>query len=362
MAKSSESLTQVRELSRTHDTLLTVGALLGSLCVIATLVGLLVGAKPLVFRSGSMSPAITTGALAVSLPVEASDIHVGDVLSVENTTGVRVTHRVVSVDIDRGVAAVRLKGDANDVPDAVPYTLRQADRVIFSAPLLGYFVAWLSSSAAVFAGGFFTAYLLYLAFGQSVARKSSTSGDDNSKPGSGWAGRKIVRRNRPARHPGNKTRDIRLQAGTTAFSIVVLTASALHTAAPSHAAFLDYSTASGSFTSASLIKPGLSCDNSGSYDVKLTLTHPGDFAEQYELHSLLPAKLWAAASWKAGNTVSVILDADDAAFNFNRETTVNFRASSKFGSWTSVPELRDVKYSPEANILFLGFVPASLRC
>ena len=362
MAKSSISPTEVRELSRTNNRLLTVGSVLGSLCVIATLAGLLVGAKPLIFRSGSMSPAITTGALGVSVPVQASEIRVGDVLSVENASGIRVTHRVVRVDTNNGIASVTLKGDANGVPDAAPYRLREADRVIFSAPLLGYVVAWLNSSAAVFAGGLFTAYLLYLAFGHRGSSRPPRDEDKDAKPGSASDGRKILRRHHPARHSGRDTRGIRLQAGTTAVSVLVLTCSALFTAAPSQAAFSDYSTASGSFTSASLIRPGLRCDNSGSYNVKLTLTHPGDFAEQYELRSLLPAKLWSSASWQAGSTVSVTIDADDAALNFSRETTVTFRASSKFGPWTSIPELGDVTFTPETSILFLGLVPPSLRC
>ena len=239
MAKSSISPTEVRELSRTHNRLLTVGAVLGSLCVIATLAGLLVGAKPLIFRSGSMSPAITTGALGVSVPVQASEIRVGDVLSVENTSGIRITHRVVRVVTNNGIASVTLKGDANGVPDAAPYTLREADRVIFSAPLLGYVVAWLNSSAAVFAGGLFTAYLLYLAFGRRGSSRPPRDEDDDATPGSASGGRKILRRHHPARHSGRDTRGIRLQAGTTAVSVLVLTCSAFFTAAPSQAAAQD---------------------------------------------------------------------------------------------------------------------------
>jgi hypothetical protein len=291
--------------------------------------------------------------------VQASEIRVGDVLSVENASGIRVTHRVVRVNTTNGIASVSLKGDANGVPDAAPYTVREADRVIFSAPLLGYVVAWLNSSAAVFAGGLFTAYLLYLAFGHRGNSRPPRDEDNDGKPGSSPDSRRILRRHRPARHTERDTRGIRLQAGTTVVSVLVLTCSALFTAAPSQAAFTDSSAAAGSYKAASLGSPTLGCTNSGNYDVTLTLTHPGDFATQYELRSLLPAKQWAAASWQAGSPVSVTIYADDDAFTYSQQTTVTFQASSKFKSWTSSPASETVDFRPAT---LLSIIRARLRC
>lgn len=46
---------------------LTVGAVAGLICVVAATASMLFGIKPLVFRSGSMSPEITTGSLALAV-------------------------------------------------------------------------------------------------------------------------------------------------------------------------------------------------------------------------------------------------------------------------------------------------------
>jgi signal peptidase I len=349
----------MRRLSRLQNNLLTVGAILGALCLLAALVVVLVGAKPLVFRSGSMAPAIPTGALGISIPVEAASIRTGDIISVETATGVRITHRVVSAEISGDTATVILKGDANSIPDAAPYVLQKADRVVAHTPLLGYAVAWLSSSAAVFAGGLFTAYLLYLAFGARGRRRSrpepsqadptgSEAQQDEDRP---TGGHRAERRGRRA---------TRLTAMSVA-SLTLLAGAALHSASPSQAAFTDTGSGTAQFAATTLAAPTLTCQNSGSYNVTFTLTHPGDFGTIYELRTLVPARLWDSGSWP-GSPVSVTIDADHSAFNFNQSTDVEFRASSKFGSWVSAPALKSVRYTPETSILFVGLVPAKLRC
>ncbi|MFJ5693583.1 signal peptidase I [Arthrobacter sp. NPDC093125] len=368
MAKSSISPTEVRELSRTHNRLLTVGSVLGSLCVIATLAGLLVGAKPLIFRSGSMSPAITTGALGVSVPVQASEIRVGDVLSVENTSGIRVTHRVVRVDINNGIASVTLKGDANGVPDAAPYTLREADRVIFSAPLLGYVVAWLNSSAAVFAGGLFTAYLLYLAFGQRVASRPPTSGDGGTKLGRASAGRKIHRRSRTGRHSGQDKRRIRLLAGTTVASVLALTGSALHTATPSHAAFTDSANAAATLSAVQPEAPDVTCvqhyTNEG-----LAGSTPTWVEVKWQPSSGvgISPTAYRLTTQKAGSNESAgeLLQPVVTVRNYSTGTlTANtvVRIYSRYGTWESIPDAVNLNYTAGLLGGILGAVPAKLQC
>ncbi|ALV42643.1 hypothetical protein AU252_17020 [Pseudarthrobacter sulfonivorans] len=342
----------MRRLSRFQNNLLTLGAILGALCLLVALAAVLTGAKPLLFRSGSMAPAIPTGALGISVPVDANTIRIGDVISVENAAGVRITHRVVSAEISGDTATVSLKGDANSIPDAEPYVLRVADRVVAHAPLIGYAVAWLSSSAAVFAGGLFTAYLLYLAFGAPARRSSQPEPhQDADRPSRGD----------PAERHGRRATRF------TAMALVglgVLTGGALHTATPSQAAFLDAAQATASFTSATLTAPTLTCQNSGSNDVTLTLTHAGDFANLYELRTLVPAKLWASAAWQPGTPVGVLIDADDSVFTYTQTTDVGFRASSSFGSWASAPALKSVRYTPPvlAIPLISDLLPGSLRC
>ena len=72
---------------------------------------------PIVVRSDSMSPEINRGDLVIARAASAGDVEVGDVISVENRAGVRVTHRVETVDPFGSSIQFTLKGDANAVPD-----------------------------------------------------------------------------------------------------------------------------------------------------------------------------------------------------------------------------------------------------
>lgn len=159
--------------SRAWNVALNVGAVVGLICVLATVASLVFGIKPLIFRSGSMSPEIPTGALALSKATSAGELQPGDVVSVHNEQGTRITHRVHEiVSRDGGSAVLILKGDANENVDLTPYTVAEADRVFASVPVLGYVVSWLSSSVAIFLGGVLAGGLLVLAFGPGAQRKS----------------------------------------------------------------------------------------------------------------------------------------------------------------------------------------------
>lgn len=151
-----------------REVALTFGAIAGLICIVATVAALLFDVKPLIFRSGSMSPEITTGSLALARTVPASELSVGDIVSVENTGGTRITHRVYAIqEQTTDSASVTLKGDANADPDVEPYVITEAERVIWSAGGLGYVAAWLSSSTAIFLGGALVGALLVI-----VARPS----------------------------------------------------------------------------------------------------------------------------------------------------------------------------------------------
>ncbi|MFC3964957.1 hypothetical protein [Nocardia jiangsuensis] len=144
---------------------LAAGAVAGLACVVVALAALLFGVTPLLFRSGSMEPAIGTGSVALARTVNATDLVPGDVVSVTNEAGERITHRVTAVDAVSGnTATLRLKGDANRTEDAQTYTVTSAERVFFHAEKLGYALAWLASPTAVFLGGTFTGVLLAIAF------------------------------------------------------------------------------------------------------------------------------------------------------------------------------------------------------
>lgn len=142
-----------RQSGRWVDHLLTVGALLGLLLTGLTVAATLSGLRPLVVRSGSMEPTISTGGMVLTRQVPAADIEVGDVVAVERPDRTRVTHRVVAV-VHRGATAeLTLKGDANPDVDPLPVTVTTAGEVVHSAPWLGRVSAFLASARGGFVLG-----------------------------------------------------------------------------------------------------------------------------------------------------------------------------------------------------------------
>ncbi|WP_175413822.1 signal peptidase I [Rhodococcus erythropolis] len=150
---------------RIQEILLTLGALAGFACIALFIAGLAFGISPLIFKSGSMSPAINTGALAFARTVPASEIQVGDIVSVLDSQGTRITHRVESIDQQgNNLAVAELRGDANPIVDPDPYVITEADRVFFSINRLGYVAVWLSGPSGLVLGAIAVGGLLYIAF------------------------------------------------------------------------------------------------------------------------------------------------------------------------------------------------------
>ena len=145
---------------RVERTVLALGAVLGSLCLVMALGALAFDLRPLVFRSGSMAPTIETGDLALAQEVPASELRVGDVVSVRTASGSRVTHRIMTVTQRDDHATLALKGDANGTTDLEPYDVESADRVMFSVPNGGYVVAWLAGPLGLFLLGGYAVWLL----------------------------------------------------------------------------------------------------------------------------------------------------------------------------------------------------------
>ncbi|WP_168176569.1 signal peptidase I [Williamsia sp. 1135] len=156
-----------------REVALTIGAVTGLLCIIAAAVAVLFGITPLIIQSGSMEPTIPTGSLAIADTVPATDIRPGDVISVTNEQGIRITHRVVSVDsTTENFAALTLQGDANSVPDSQSYVITAAERVVFHVDGLGYVAAWLHTPAARILGGLAVVALLWLVIFPAGRRRS----------------------------------------------------------------------------------------------------------------------------------------------------------------------------------------------
>jgi signal peptidase I len=153
-----------RLLTRTaREVGLSVGAIFGVLCLVVMLAGLTLDVRPLVFRSGSMAPSINTGDLALARTVSATDLHRGDIVSVLDLTGTRVTHRVVNIATQGESRQLTLQGDANDRPDTEVYTVTHAEKILFHVPRLGYVVGWLTGPIGIFLLGLYAALLLTIA-------------------------------------------------------------------------------------------------------------------------------------------------------------------------------------------------------
>jgi signal peptidase I len=119
------------------------------------------GLRPLVVKSGSMEPTISTGGMVLVRTVPADQIQVGDVVAVSRPDNTRVTHRVVAV-IHQGVTAqLTLKGDANEDPDPQPVVVDSAGKLVLSVPSIGRVSAFFASAKGGFVlGCLFTAFAL----------------------------------------------------------------------------------------------------------------------------------------------------------------------------------------------------------
>jgi signal peptidase len=100
----------------------------------------LLGFRPVVIVSGSMSPAIAVGDVAVVRDVSAESIVEGDVIKYTHG-GAATVHRVVEIGLEEGSYFFMTQGDANDNVDArLVYPEDIEGRVSFVLPKIG----WLS--------------------------------------------------------------------------------------------------------------------------------------------------------------------------------------------------------------------------
>jgi signal peptidase I len=161
---------------RLRETVLTVGALAGALCFAAGIAAFAFGVSPLVVESGSMSPTIKTGALVIARDIPAKSLEVGDVVRVKTAPHASVTHRIVKITHRPKSATLRLKGDANKVPDAQIYTVEQAGLVLFSIPFAGRVVAAASGPLGLFLLGGYVAFVVMILVEERRSRGPSPPG------------------------------------------------------------------------------------------------------------------------------------------------------------------------------------------
>lgn len=118
------------------DILLWVAAIAGVVCMVLVVLALTASITLIMFRTGSMSPTIPAGSVAVVQEVPASEIEVGDVVTVDRVGDLPVTHRVTSTSPGASDAerVITMRGDANASDDPYPYTVQTVRVVLFSVP------------------------------------------------------------------------------------------------------------------------------------------------------------------------------------------------------------------------------------
>ncbi|GAA2824436.1 signal peptidase [Leucobacter komagatae] len=146
------------------NALLNIAALGGALCIMLVLLGALMNVSIIMFKTGSMSPTIPAGSAALVREIPASDVRVGDVLTVDRPGQLPVTHRVTSIEGAGETRTITMRGDANAADDPAPYTIHSARLVVFSVPHLARLIVWFSNPAVLGALTVTTATLVTWAF------------------------------------------------------------------------------------------------------------------------------------------------------------------------------------------------------
>ena len=115
--------------------------------VIARGIPAVTGGATFVVGGGSMEPTIPLGSAVVAVPVAATDLTVGDIVSLKAGEQHAVfTHRIIRLAERDGAVWLATQGDANTAadPSLVPAT-DVIGRVSLSIPLAGYLVMVMSS-------------------------------------------------------------------------------------------------------------------------------------------------------------------------------------------------------------------------
>ncbi|WP_291799260.1 signal peptidase I [Brevibacterium sp.] len=135
-----------RALSLLLGGVLNAAAVGGAICILLVILAVAMHISLILFRTGSMDPTIPQGSLAVVKEIPASEVSVGDIVTVDREGRLPVTHRVIGLeDTDGGATRLTLQGDANPVPDPAPYDVTTVRTVLFAVPGLAAPVAALGS-------------------------------------------------------------------------------------------------------------------------------------------------------------------------------------------------------------------------
>lgn len=304
---------------RPRDLLLTVSAVAGVLCLLVVAALALTHSRPVVFRSGSMAPAIDVGAVAVVHRVPADRLEVGDVVTVPQGDS-DVTHRIVQLTRGQGQATIQLQGDANTVPDSEVHEVTSAERLVFAVPRLGYLVAALTGPFGLLLIGTYVVWLLRRFVAGSAPR-------GEVPPGRGGPGG----RHRDPTDPGPGRRSRVLVSGLTIAAVVVVGSASVLAPRAYAAGWPDTATVSGTtLTARTVPAPAtFSCGGLGILNVTFTWSAvPG--AVSYDVH-------YGAN----GSTVATVTTTSAQLTSAINGGTAWVQANMAYGTttWTSAPSV-----------------------
>ena len=142
--------TAARWIRRLLDMALILLVLAVLAVVLAVNVGPAFGHQLIVIRGGSMEPAIGLGSLIEVSQVQPADLRPGDIVTLKETNGTLVSHRITRVVQLPDGLYIETKGDANASVDTplVPAS-SVAGRVDASVPNLGYLLYLLTLPTGV---------------------------------------------------------------------------------------------------------------------------------------------------------------------------------------------------------------------
>ncbi|GAA2072388.1 signal peptidase I [Microbacterium hatanonis] len=150
---AAHAAADVRRRGAVRDGVITVLGVVGILTIVWLAASAALGLSIIVFVTGSMSPSLPTGSAAVVREVPASELAVGDVVTVPRPNSpAPVTHRIVAIDDVPGNVDARslvLRGDANTIDDPDPYVVEDVRRVVVGAPGAGWVVIAAKTPAAM---------------------------------------------------------------------------------------------------------------------------------------------------------------------------------------------------------------------
>lgn len=176
-----------RAWSRIGNVVYVVAGSAGAIAIAWLLFAFITGATIIVFKTGSMAPAMPQGTAALALTTAASDIRVGDVITVQrDDANLPVTHRVISIDAteDETSRSVLLQGDANSTPDPFPHVVTTVPRVVLAAPGLGQAIEFAQSPPAILILTVIVAVLCAAAFWpQNPSNRSSPAVEQRTSRG-----------------------------------------------------------------------------------------------------------------------------------------------------------------------------------